>query len=80
VRDIPESHSHLQGTAGNVVSPNLTLLGITVATTLATQFSGPDGGTLSAAAFFSQAPNKSVKVRGTLFAGVFTADQAQIEQ
>jgi len=34
VRDIPESHSHLQGTAGNVVSPNLTLLGITVATTL----------------------------------------------
>jgi len=46
---------------------------------LATQFSGPDGGTLSAAAFFSQAPNKIVKVRGTLFAGVFTADQAQIE-
>src|SRR6267378_485584 len=80
LRDIPESHSHLQGTASNVVSPNLTLLGITVATTLATQFSGPDGGTLSAAAFFSQAPNKSVKVRGTLFAGVFTADQAQIEQ
>jgi len=80
VRDPPENHSYLQGTASNVVSPNLTLLGITVVTTLATQFSGPDGGTLSAAAFFSQAPNKSVKVRGTLFAGVFTADQAQIEQ
>ena len=80
VRDTPENHSYLQGTASNVASPNLTLLGITVATTLATQFSGPDGSTLSAAAFFSQAPNKTVKVRGTLFAGVFTADQAQIEQ
>jgi len=79
VRDAPENHSYLQGTASNVVSPNLTVLGITVVTTLATQFSGPDGGTLSAAAFFSQAPNKSVKVRGTLSAGVFTADQAQIE-
>ena len=80
VRDSPENHSYLQGTASNVVSPNLTVLGITVVTTLATQFSAPDGSTLSAAAFFSQAPNKSVKVRGPLSAGVFTADQAQIEQ
>src|ERR1700730_5975916 len=80
VRDVPENHSYLQGTASNVVSPNLTVLGFMVATTLATQFSGPDGGTLSAAAFFSQAPGKTVKVRGTLFSGVFSADQAQIEQ
>jgi len=79
VRDNPENHSYLQGTATNVASPNLTVLGITVVTSLATQFSGPDGSTLSAAAFFSQAPNKAVKVRGTLSAGVFTADQAQIE-
>jgi hypothetical protein len=56
------------------------VLGFMVATSLATQFSGPDGSTLSAAAFFSQAPNKTVKVRGTLFSGVFTADRAQIEQ
>jgi hypothetical protein len=80
VRDVPENHSYLQGTASNVVSPNLTVLGFMVATSLATQFSGPDGGPLSAAAFFSQAPGKTVKVRGTLFSGVFTADQAQIEQ
>jgi hypothetical protein len=80
VRDLPENHSYLQGTASNVVSPNLTVLGFMVATTLATQFSGPDGSTLSAAAFFSQAPGKTVKVRGTLFSGVFSADQAQIEQ
>ena len=79
VRDNPENHSYLQGTATNVASPNLTVLGITVVTSLATQFSGPDGSTLSAAAFFSQASNKAVKVRGTLSAGVFTADQAQIE-
>jgi hypothetical protein len=79
VRDVPENHSYLQGTASNVASPGLTVLGITVVTTLATQFSGP-GGPLSAAAFFSQASNKTVKVRGTLQAGVFTADQAQIEQ
>jgi len=79
VRDAPENHSYLQGTASNVVSPNLTVLGFTVATTLATNFSGPDGLPLSATAFFSQAPGKTVKVRGTLFSGVFTADQAQIE-
>jgi len=80
VRDVPENHSYLQGTASNVASPNLTVLGFMVVTSLATQFSGPDGGVLSAAAFFSQAPGKTVKVRGTLFSGVFTADQAQIEQ
>jgi hypothetical protein len=80
VRDSPENHSYLQGTAINVASPNLTVLGIMVVTSSATQFSGPDGGILSAAAFFSQAPNKTVKVRGALSAGVFTADQAQIEQ
>jgi hypothetical protein len=80
VRDSPENHSYLQGTASNVASPNLTVLGIMVVTNpLTTQFSGPDGGTLSAAAFFSQAPNQTVKVRGTVSAGVFTADQAQIE-
>ena len=79
VRDAPENHSYLQGTASNVVSPNLTVLGFTVATTLATNFSGPDGLPLSATAFFSQAPGKTVKVRGTLFSGVFAADQAQIE-
>ncbi len=79
VRDRPENHSYLQGTASNIASPNLTVLGIMVVTNpLATQFSGPDGGILSAAAFFSQALNKTVKVRGTLLAGVFTADQAQI--
>jgi hypothetical protein len=80
VRDVPENHSYLQGTASNVASPNLTVLGFMVVTSLATQFSGPDGGVLSAAAFFSLAPGKTVKVRGTLFSGVFTADQAQIEQ
>jgi hypothetical protein len=80
VRDVPENLSYLQGTASNVVSPDLTVLGFMVATTLATQFFGPDGGIISAAAFFSQAPNRIVKVRGTLFSGVFTADQAQIEQ
>jgi hypothetical protein len=80
VRDRPENPSYLQGTASNVASPNLTVLGIMVVTSLATQFSGPDGGTLSAAAFFSLAPGKTVKVRGTLFSGVFTVDQAQIKQ
>jgi len=80
VRDRPENNSYLQGTASNVASPNLTVLGFMVVTSLATQFSGPDGGILSAAAFFSQAAAKTVKVRGTMFSGVFTADQAQLEQ
>jgi hypothetical protein len=79
-RDNTENLSYLQGTALNVASPSLTVLGVTVTTNAQTHFEGPGGMISGAAAFFSQAANHIVKVRGTLFGGVLTADQAQIVQ
>jgi hypothetical protein len=81
MRASAENRSYLQGVASNIASPNLTLLGVTVVTNpSATQYSGADGGSLNAAAFFTQAAGKTVKVRGAFMGGVLTADQAQIKQ
>jgi hypothetical protein len=78
-RDNVENHSYLQGTALNVVEPNLTVLGVTVTTNAQTHFAGPGGAAKGAAVFFSQAANHVVKVRGTFSGGVLTADRSQIE-
>ena len=80
VRDNAENRSYLQGIAFNVAEPNLTVLGVTVTTNAQTHFAGPGGAATGAATFFAQAINHVVKVRGTLSGGVFTADQAQIQQ
>jgi hypothetical protein len=80
VRDNAENRSYLQGTALNVAEPNLTVLGVTVTTNAQTHFAGPGGAATGAATFFAQAANRVVKMRGTFSGGVFTADQAQIQQ
>jgi hypothetical protein len=80
VRDNAENRSYLQGNALNVAEPNLTVLGVTVITNAQTHFAGPGGATTGAATFFAQAANRVVRVRGTFSGGVFTADQAQIQQ
>jgi hypothetical protein len=79
-RDNTENRSYLQGTALNVAAPSLTVLGVTVTTNAQTHFEGPGGMASGAAAFFSQAANHVVKVRGSFSGGVLTADQARIEQ
>jgi hypothetical protein len=79
VRQNPDTQSFLKATAMNVSAPSFTLLGVTVATTAATQYSGPDGASLTAAQFFSQAPNATVRVGGTPSGASLIAAQAQIE-
>jgi hypothetical protein len=79
VRQPPAALSYLQGTASNLGFNTLTVLGVTVTTTTQTQFSGADGATLTAGAFFAQAANKTVKVGGTVSGGAFIATQAQIK-
>jgi len=79
VREPAAALSYLQGTATNVSSPALTILGIMVTTTAQTQFSAADGSALTAGAFFSQAANKIVNVGGTVSGGAFIASEAQIE-
>ena len=79
VRQDPDPLSYLQGMVTNISVPSFTLLGVTVTTTAATQYSGPDGTSLTAAEFFAQAPTATVEVGGTLASGSFVASQAQIE-
>ncbi len=79
LRENSDTLSFLQGTASNVNSPSFTILGVTVTTTAQTQYKGPDGSPLTAAQFFTQAPNATVQVAGTLSSGSFVATQAQIE-
>jgi hypothetical protein len=79
-RDRPEDRSHVQGVATNLVAPNFTVLGITVATDAQTRFLGLGGGQRAAAEFFSEAPNRVVKVRGTLSGDTLIADQVRIEK
>ena len=78
VRETPASLSFLQGTADSVSFPTLTLLGVSVTTTTQTQYSAADGTSLTAGAFFTQAPGKTVQVAGTVTSGSFIASQAQI--
>jgi len=69
----------LQGTATNVSSVTFTLLGVTVVVSSQTQYSGSDGAPLTAAQFFAQAPNHTVKAGGTLSGNSLLATQAQIQ-
>lgn len=78
VRDKPNNESGAQGVASNVAAPNLTVLGVQVVTTAQTKFSVSGGGADKATAFFTQAPNAVVTIRGTFSGGVLTADEAAI--
>jgi hypothetical protein len=78
-RDEPENRSYLRGMISNITAPNFSILGVTIATGVDTQFLGLGNPLDAAAAFFAQAPTKVVKVRGTLVGNLFLADQVQIE-
>jgi hypothetical protein len=78
-RDRPENVSYLRGTASNFAAPNFSILGATVAIGVDTQFIGLGNPLDAVAAFFAQAPDRVVKVRGTLVGNLFLADQVQIE-
>jgi Domain of unknown function (DUF5666) len=70
----------LRGVALNLVQPNFTVLGVTVATTAQTKFIGAGGSANNAAAFFGQAANHVVEVSGTFTSPTLTADKVTLEQ
>ena len=74
-----DTRRELQSTARNVVLPNFTLVGVTVTTTGATEFRDLNGTTITQAQFFSQAPGRGVKVRGTINGTAFSATRAELE-
>jgi hypothetical protein len=78
VRDKANNESVAQGVASNVAAPNLTVLGVQVVTTAQTKFSVPGPGADKATAFFAQAPNAVVTIKGKFSGGVLTADEAAI--
>ena len=78
-REDLDSRRELQGTATNVAQPNFRILGVSVATTGATQFRDANDVPISAATFFAQAGNRLVKVRGSWNGSVFSATEAELE-
>lgn len=78
-REDLDSRRELRGMATNVAQPNLRILGVSVTTTGATEFRDVNDATISATAFFQQAPNRVVEVRGTWNGSAFTATRAELE-
>jgi hypothetical protein len=77
-REKPASGAELQGIAKNVAAPNFTLLGVTVLTSARTHFEGLAAGAKRADSFFSEAPDKTVSVKGTLAGNTLSADEVRI--
>lgn len=73
-RKRPEDRAWLQGVAENVAAPNLTVLGVPVMTTGQTDFRGFG----NAERFFSEAPGRIVRLRGSWDGNIFIADRVQI--
>lgn len=78
-RDDPDSSVTLQGGVDSVAQPNLTILGVTVTTSGATEFRNIDGTTMTQGDFLSQAQGKLVKAEGTLSGGTIVATQVEFE-
>ena len=81
VRRNLDSRRELQALPRIIALPNFTLVGVPVATTTATVFTGVPGvsGNATQAQFFAQMPGRTVKVRGTWNGAVFAATEAQLE-
>jgi len=78
-REDLDSRRELQGTASNVAQPSLMVLGVTVATTGATEYRDVNDGVINASTFFANASNRLVKVRGSWNGSTFTAERAELE-
>lgn len=78
-REDLDARRELQGMATSVAQPNLLVLGVSVTTGAGTEFRGIDDLPIDATAFFQQAPNRVVKVRGTWNGSAFAATQAELE-
>jgi hypothetical protein len=69
----------LRGPATNVAQPNLTVSGVTVTTDNQTEFRGDEGGSITASEFFTAAPGREVKVRGTRVGNAVLAERIEFE-
>jgi Domain of unknown function (DUF5666) len=69
-----ESTAWVRGTVRNLASPNLTVLGVPVVTTAATEFEE-----ISAAEFFANAAGRVVKAKGVETANSITAREIEFE-
>jgi hypothetical protein len=78
-RNTLDSRRELQGQVTAVARPNLTILGVGIATSAGTQFRNVDDAALTADAFFAAAANRVVKVRGTWNGTTFAATEAELE-
>jgi hypothetical protein len=73
-----EARSYLQGVATDLASPAFKVLGVSVTIDSQTSFPGLGDGTKGADAFFAQAANQLVRVRGTMNGNTLIADQVRI--
>ncbi len=80
-RDDVDTETELQGFVTAVANPSFTILGVTISTNGATQFRLDDGGSISAAQFFSLVGTGAlVKATGTeTSATAMTADEVELE-
>jgi hypothetical protein len=67
---------YVEGVARSVFAPNLNVLGVRVITTPQTRY--PAGGLLAALKFFLEAPNKTVRIHGTVAGGTLVAERVEI--
>lgn len=71
--------SGLEGPVSAVNDPDFTALGVTVTTTVDTEFQDADENDIDAATFFATALNETVEVDGDYAGGVLTADEVEIQ-
>jgi hypothetical protein len=74
-REDARSEFYVEGAALNPLVPTLNVLGVSVLTTLQTKF--PTGGLLASLKFFLEAPNRIVRVRGTMSGNLMVAERIE---
>jgi hypothetical protein len=74
-REDARSEFYVEGAARNLLVPSLKVLGVPVLTTLQTKF--PTGGLLASVKFFLEAPNRTVRVQGTMSGNTMVAERVQ---
>jgi hypothetical protein len=77
-RSKADNRSYVQGIAQELAPPGFKVLGLSVVTDANTSFPGLSGGAKGADAFFEQAANQIVSVRGTMNGNTLLADQVRI--
>ena len=78
-RDDDAGDAGLMGPVTAVANPDFTAVGVTVRTTVDTEFEDADENEIDATEFFANALNQVVEVDGSFANGVLTADEIEVE-